>query len=141
MTNREKMQYMLGQFTNPDQKAGLQNILGMMSDDVVWTTQGPADIIPYAGVHKGKQGVMQMFMTQAQVLKPAKFEAQPLIVGADNEATQVFYMAMESVTLTAPPNNTYSTAFCMIFTFDETGLVSSVYSLFDTYAVAKAFKP
>jgi len=141
MTNKQRILAMFKEFQNPDKKAGMQHILSMMSDDVVWTTQGPSDIIPFAGVHKGKTGVAGMFETQAQVLQPAEFLANPQFIGADDETTQVFYMPLESVKLQAPPNNEYRTGFAMFFTFNKEGLIATVASIFDTYAVAKAFKP
>lgn len=141
MTNKERILAMFKEFNNPDKQKGMENILSMMSDEVVWTTQGPTDIIPYAGVHKGKMGVATMFETQAQVLQPAKFLAEPQFIGGDDETTQVFYMPLESVKLQASPNNEYRTGFAMFFTFNDNGLISSATSIFDTYAVAKAFKP
>ncbi len=147
MTNKQRMQTMLGYFemmSSPDkqkQEEGMKGLLGMMSEDVVWTTQGPSDIIPWAGEAKGRDGVMKMFGAQGQAIQPATFEANPVFIGGDDEAYQVFYMPMESVTLVAPPHNVYKTGFAMIFQFDENGMVISVMSMFDTYAVAKAFKP
>lgn len=140
MTNKQRILAMFKEFENPDKQQGLKNILSMMSDDIIWNTQGPADIIPYAGSHKGKDGVAKMFATQAQVLQPAKFMDNPQFIGGDNESTQVFYMAMECVKLQKSANSEYQTGFAMIFNFNDDGLITSAASLFDTYAVAKAFE-
>ena len=106
MTNKQRLLAMFQEF----EKQNIQGVLAAMSDDVVWTTQGPADIIPYAGVHQGKAGVGKMFETQAKVLEPAKFLAQPQFIGGDDDPTQVFYMESETVKLQAPPHNEYKTA-------------------------------
>jgi ketosteroid isomerase-like protein len=141
MTNKQKLQKMFEEFNNPDKQAGLMNILAMMSDDIVWTTSGPPDIIPFSGEYKGKSGVANMFATEAKVLQPADFLDTPQFIGADNDANQVFYVPLESVKLQAPPNNEYRTGFAMVFTFNDEGLITRAASIFDTYAVAKAFNP
>lgn len=139
MTNKEKILALFKEFENPDKKQGLKNILSMMSEDVVWTTQGPSDLIPFAGIHKGKAGVKNMFETQHSVLMKPQFPEDPQIIGGDDETTQVIYMPIESVKLKNSQSE-YHTAFAMILSFNSDGLVSSVMSLFDTYAVAKAFE-
>ena len=137
MNNKQRLQALFQEYANKN----IQGVLAAMSDDVVWTTEGPADIIPYAGVHKGKAGVAKMFETQATVLEDAKFLAQPQLIGGDDDPTQVFYMEAETVKLKAPPHNEYKTGFAMFFTFNDDGMITKVASLFDTYAVAKAFEP
>ena len=146
MTNKQRILAMFQEIAalkdkdGVEKKQGMEKILSMMSEDVVWTTQGPADIIPYAGVHQGRMGVAKMFETQDQVLQPAEFLAAPQIIGADDGAVQVFYMPNEKVKLKAAPHKDYETGFAMFLTFNDAGLISAVTSIFDTYAVAKAFE-
>ena len=44
-----------------DGKGDVPAILDLVTDDVTWTCPGPTEILPYAQVYKGKEGVAEFF--------------------------------------------------------------------------------
>jgi ketosteroid isomerase-like protein len=132
MTNKEVMEEMLAAYGKKD----LAAVMGFMSDDVTWFTQGDKTAIPYAGTYTGKEAVTGYFELEAKLITATTFTPTGMI-GGDNDAQQVF-TAHEIVKVNAT-GKSYETDFAMIFTL-ENGLVTKVTSLMDTLAVAKAFE-
>lgn len=131
MTNKQIVEATLQAYQQKD----LAKVLSMMSDDVVWVTQGDAQRIPFAGAHKGKKEVEKMFGIQAATIAVQSF--QPLgLIGGEKEATQVF-MAHETVEV-KKTKKTYEMDFALVITVRD-GLIVKVESLMDTQAVADAF--
>lgn len=132
MSNKEIVESMISAYG----KGEITTVLSLMSDDVVWFTQGDKNKIPYCGTYTGKAEVGGYFELQSKLIKATSFTPTGL-VGGDDETSQVF-TAKEIVEVLAT-NKTYTTDFAMILTLNG-GLVSHVTSLMDTLAVAEAFE-
>lgn len=63
-------------------RGDVAGVLDKLTDDVIWETQGPAEI-PYAGTFKGKDGVTQFFRILADVEEPQAFEPRRFFADGD----------------------------------------------------------
>jgi ketosteroid isomerase-like protein len=131
MSNKQIVMEMLQAF----QKGDLPTLLGLMAENVVWYTQGDPSAIPFAGAHQGRDGVKNMFILQAQLMKVQNMSIKA-IIGGDDEAQQLV-LAHESV-LVNQTNQTYEMDFALVLTLAN-GQVANIESLMDTLAVARAF--
>jgi ketosteroid isomerase-like protein len=57
-------------------------VLDLLTDDVVWTFQGPSTI-PFAGVHRGRQGIAQFFALVGEALEFEQFEPREVVAQGD----------------------------------------------------------
>jgi uncharacterized protein len=60
-----------------------QTILAAVTNDVEWILPGPPDVIPFAGVHRGPQAVLQYFVVLNETLEFEKLEAQEFLARRD----------------------------------------------------------
>ena len=57
-------------------------VLDLLTDDVVWTFQGPSTI-PFAGVHRGRQEIVQFFALVGEALEFEQFEPREIVAQGD----------------------------------------------------------
>jgi ketosteroid isomerase-like protein len=55
-------------------------VLGMLTDDVWWTTPGPPDVIPHAGSRKGHDEVAGYFEAFDKAIETTEFGPQKFFV-------------------------------------------------------------
>ena len=61
-------------------------ILGKLTSDTVWNTEGPATI-PYTGVRKGENGVVAFFQALGGTLENMKLTTEHLVAQGDQVTT------------------------------------------------------
>ena len=64
-------------------RGDLQTLFGALRDDIEWVFPGPKEVIPFAGVHRGVQEVVQFFVTLGGALEFQKFEPREFIAQGD----------------------------------------------------------
>ena len=64
-------------------KGDIPAVLSVLTDDIVWHSPGPTEILPWAGTHRGKQQVEQWFTVLGGALEILKFEPQEFISQGD----------------------------------------------------------
>ena len=64
-------------------RGDLQMVIGALTEDVEWILPGPPEIIPFAGVHRGPQAVLQFFAVLDKTLEFEKFEPQAFLANGD----------------------------------------------------------
>ncbi len=57
-------------------------VLDLLTDDVVWTLQGPSTI-PFAGVHRGREGIAEFFSLVGEALEFEQFEPREFVAQGD----------------------------------------------------------
>ncbi len=57
-------------------------MLGMLTDDVEFTMQGPP-VLPYAGTHRGREGVAEFFSLLGENLEFERFEPREFVAQGD----------------------------------------------------------
>ena len=60
-------------------RSDMPTIIGALADDIEWVFPGPRDRIPFAGVHRGVEEVVQFFVTLSEALEFEKFEPREFI--------------------------------------------------------------
>jgi ketosteroid isomerase-like protein len=73
--NKALVQRMYAAFGQGD----IPTILNMLTDDVEWHMTGPPDIVPWAGTHRGREGVGQFFRAVGETLAVEQFEARTVV--------------------------------------------------------------
>ena len=63
-------------------RGDIPGVLDLLTDDVVWTLQGPSTI-PFAGVHRGRQGIAQFFALVGEALEFEQFEPREFVAQGD----------------------------------------------------------
>jgi ketosteroid isomerase-like protein len=61
----------------------IPTLFAALADDVEWILPGPPELIPFAGRHRGPDGVMQFFATLNETLEFEKLEAEDFFVKGD----------------------------------------------------------
>jgi ketosteroid isomerase-like protein len=57
----------------------LAALLSALSDDIEWRIPGPPDVLPFAGIHRGRRQVGEFFATLGATLEFEVFEPRELI--------------------------------------------------------------
>ncbi len=57
-------------------------MLDLLTDDVVWTLQGPSTI-PFAGAHRGREGIAEFFSLVGEALEFELFEPREFVAQGD----------------------------------------------------------
>jgi ketosteroid isomerase-like protein len=65
------------------QRGDIAALLGRLTDDVVWTTPYPPEIVPHGGVRHGKDGVRLFFEQLAQSYEFTKFDPREFIASGE----------------------------------------------------------
>ncbi|MBA2534356.1 MAG: nuclear transport factor 2 family protein [Rubrobacter sp.] len=58
------------------QQGDVEGVISMLTDDVTWSTPGPPDVIPYAGLRQGHDQVTGYFEAFGQAAETTAFEPQ-----------------------------------------------------------------
>jgi ketosteroid isomerase-like protein len=65
------------------QKGDIASLLDRLTDDVVWTTPYPPEIVPHGGTRTGKNGVRSFFEQLARGYEITKFDPREFIASGD----------------------------------------------------------
>jgi ketosteroid isomerase-like protein len=131
MTNKETTQAIYDLFGKGDVPA----ILELVTDDVTWTCPGPTEILPYAQVYKGKEGVAEFFRLIYANKDFPGFEVKELIEEGD-KVVALGHWDAESKTTGKP----YSGDWAMAFWYRD-GKLYEHKEYYDSYGEAMASKP
>ena len=64
-------------------RGDVPGVLAMLTDDVRWSTPGPPDIIPYAGVRTGHDQVAEYFQAFGTSAETTAFNPQRFVANGD----------------------------------------------------------
>ncbi|MEO6681337.1 MAG: nuclear transport factor 2 family protein [Ginsengibacter sp.] len=130
MTNKEIAEALYDYFG----KGNVPAILDLVTDDIKWTCPGPTDILPYAQVYKGKQGLAEFFKLIYEYKDFPKFEVREYI-SEDNKVVALGYWEAKS----KKTGNSYSGDWAMAFYFRD-GKLYENREYYDSYGEAMASK-
>src|SRR3954451_23393565 len=77
-------------------------LLDMMTEDIVWVSPGPRDVLPTAGERRGHDQVAQFFSTLNDTEEIQRFEPQEFIAQDDKVVALVKYGARMRVADRSP---------------------------------------
>jgi ketosteroid isomerase-like protein len=63
-------------------RGDIPGVLDLLTDDVVWNLQGPSTI-PFAGVHRGREGIAEFFSLVGEALEFEQFEPREIVTQGD----------------------------------------------------------
>ncbi len=63
-------------------RGDVPGVLDLLTDDVVWTFQGPSTI-PFAGAHRGREGIVEFFSLVGEALEIEQFEPRQFVAQGD----------------------------------------------------------
>jgi uncharacterized protein len=63
-------------------RGDIPGVLDHLTDDVVWALQGPTTI-PFAGVHRGREGIAEFFSLVGEALEYEQFEPREFVAQGD----------------------------------------------------------
>jgi hypothetical protein len=66
------------------EQGDVEGVISMLTDDVRWTTPGPPDVIPYAGLRWGHDQVTGYFEAFGQAAETTEFEPQEFFAQDDH---------------------------------------------------------
>lgn len=107
-------------------------ILEVMSDDVDWIFFAPPTI-PFAGQHRGKDGVLRFFQLVGRNVTVQAYEPREMLAG-DGHVT---VLGWQRVTAT-PTGRTWETHFCHVWSLRE-GKCVRAREYYDTDPMVDAF--
>jgi ketosteroid isomerase-like protein len=64
-------------------RGDIQAVLEALTDDVEWVLPGPPAVLPFAGIRRGREQVLQFFAVLAETLTFEQFEPRELIAQDD----------------------------------------------------------
>jgi len=131
MTNKESTMELYDLFGKGDVPA----ILELVTDDITWTCPGPTEILPYAQVYKGKDGVAEFFRLIYANKDFPGFEVKELIEEGDKVVALGHWDAESKMT-----GNPYSGDWAMAFWYRD-GKLYEHKEYYDSYGEATASKP
>lgn len=114
-------------------RADIPTVISMMTDDAQIHFPGPA-AIPFAGTHRGAEGVGQFFQVIGANVTIHQFEPREFIAQGD----EVVVLGHEKLTAT-PTGRAWETDWAMVWTLRD-GQVSLLREFHDTDAIATAFR-
>ena len=103
-----------------------------LTDDVEWTLPGPP-VLPWAGTHRGREGVAQFFSLLEENLEFEQFEIREFVAQGDT----VVVLGYERC-LVKPTGRTFEQEWAHVYTFAN-GKVSRGRFIEDTAAMVAAF--
>ena len=130
VTNKETAQAVYDYFGQGNVPA----ILELVTDDITWTCPGPTEILPYARVYKGKEGVTDFFRLIYENKDFPKFEVRELIEEGNKVVALGYWDAKSKKT-----GNPYSGHWAMVFYFRD-GKLYEHREYYDSYGEAMASK-
>jgi ketosteroid isomerase-like protein len=64
-------------------RGDLPTVFDALAEDVEWYLPGPPDILPFAGLRRGKQQVAEFFKVVSETLEFEQFEVDEFVAQAD----------------------------------------------------------
>ena len=128
MTNKAVVQQIYTDFG----QGNVPGILNALHDDIIFDTPGPA-LIPWAGVRKGKAGIMDFFNQVGSTTSYEKFEPQEFM----EEGDKVTATGVAHFTTTTTGKKGVS-PWAMVWTI-KNGTPVHVLNFWNTYAIAETF--
>lgn len=61
----------------------MEAVLNELADDVEWWADGPVDILPWAGTHRGREGVANWFKVLNEAMEYQQFDPREFIAQGD----------------------------------------------------------
>jgi ketosteroid isomerase-like protein len=112
----------------------IPTLLGMVTDDVIWHTHGPPDVLPWAGRRVGQAQVGQFFSMLGEAVEFQRFEPREFIVQGD----RVVVLGASQFT-SRHTNRTVEPDWVMVFTMRD-GQVTEYHYFEDTAATVAAMQ-
>lgn len=116
-------------------RGDIEAVLATLTDDIRWTESGPADVVPWCGVHEGKEALQRFFGTVSETLEIEALEPSDFIAGGD----KVVVIGHER-SRARPTGRRYESTWAHVFTLRD-GKIAGFHQLIDTAAVAAAYRP
>jgi uncharacterized protein len=115
-------------------RGDIPTALAALAEDVEWWEPGPTDILPWAGLRSGRDGVARFFRVLDDTEEIEQFEPQEFIAQGD----RVVVLGHERCRIKSTGRN-YDNQWAMVFTLRE-GKVAGFRAYHDTAAIAAAFR-
>jgi hypothetical protein len=113
-------------------RGDISALLDLLTDDVEWTFQGPS-VIPFAGTHRGREGVVEFFSLVGGNLEFERFEPREFVAQGDT----VVVLGFECSRI-KPTGRTFEQEWAHVYKLRD-GKVAEFLALEDTAAHAVAF--
>lgn len=110
----------------------LETLLNGFVDDVEWFVLGPTEILPWAGMHRGREGWLRWRSLLSADVKYSQFETLRFVAAGDTIVQLIFAKGVAKGT-----GRLYESHIARVWTFRQ-GKVARVESYFDTYAYVRA---
>lgn len=107
-------------------------LLGLLTDDVEWTFQGPS-MIPFAGPRRGRKGVAEFFSLLGETIEFQQFEPRKFVAQGDT----VVVVGYER-NLIKPTGRSFEQEWAHVYTLRD-GMVAKGRFFEDTAAYVVAF--
>lgn len=107
-------------------------LLGLLTDDVEWTFQGPS-MIPFAGPRRGREGVAEFFSLLGETIEFQQFEPREFVAQGDT----VVVVGYER-NLIKPTGRTFEQEWAHVYTLRD-GMIAKGRFFEDTAAYVAAF--
>ena len=69
----------------------LEEIAGLLDDEVEWAIYGPIDMFPFFGSRHGKAAVMEVIRQIAENVRVHRFDRESIMLGVDSAASMMRY--------------------------------------------------
>ena len=69
----------------------LEEIAGLLDDEVEWAIYGPIDMFPFFGSRHGKAAVMEVVRQIAENVRVHRFDRESIMLGVDSAASMMRY--------------------------------------------------
>ena len=113
-------------------RGDIPRVLDHLTDDVVWALQGPSTI-PFAGVHRGREGIAEFFSLVEEALEYEQFEPREFVAQGDS----VVVLGYER-SLVKPTGRTFEQEWAHVYTLRD-GRIATGRLFEDTAAEVAAF--
>ncbi len=113
-------------------RGDIPGVLDLLTDDVVWTLQGPSTI-PFAGTRRGREGVAEFFSLVGETLEFEQFEPREFVVQGDMVAVLGYERS-----LIKPTGRTLEQEWAHVYTLRD-GKIAKFRAFEDTAALVVAF--
>lgn len=113
---------------------GFREFLNGLAPDVEWWAAGPPDILPWAGMHRGHEGVTQFFTALRGAMEYLQFEPGEFIAQDDTVV-----MIVQARVRARATGRTFESGIVRISSFLE-GKVALVRNYYDTAAYVAAIR-
>jgi hypothetical protein len=112
----------------------IAKLLNTLATNITWTTPGPTEILPTAGIRLGRGAVAEFFQTLEANEEVINFEPKEFIAQGDKVVALGTYKWRIKST-----NKTIEADWCHIFTV-ENGIVTNFVEFFDTALAVEAYR-